>query len=84
MSDLAIVHLLISSAMSGSDTSQAHTEQTDILSRLDAQPKALQANAEQACASTDEGRVTPSSGSGNRTIDLDALKISAPQGRNLH
>lgn len=43
--------------MGGSDISPANTEQTEILSRLTAQPKALRANAEQACAGTDEGKL---------------------------
>ena len=67
---------LVASRMGGSDASPGNTEQTDILSPLEAQPKAWRANAEQACAGTDEGRVTPSRGSGNPELDNAARNAS--------
>ena len=61
---------LVASRIGGSDISQANTEQTDILSRLDAQPKALRANAEQACA-----------GHGRRSRDSDQRKRKSRVGQ---
>jgi pimeloyl-ACP methyl ester carboxylesterase len=43
-------------------------EQSDTLARLEAQPKAFRADAEQACAATDEGRIVPRTGT-NPDID---------------
>jgi pimeloyl-ACP methyl ester carboxylesterase len=74
---------VVARRMGGSDTSQASTEQADILSRLGAQPKALRANAEQACAGSEEGRVTPSRGSGNPELDNAARNASSLGNRPL-
>jgi pimeloyl-ACP methyl ester carboxylesterase len=74
---------LVSSRMGGPDASQANTEQTDILSRLEAQPKALRTNAEQACAATEEGRVTPTRGSGNPELDNAARNVGSLGDRPL-
>jgi pimeloyl-ACP methyl ester carboxylesterase len=41
----------------------------DTLAKLEAQPKALQTDAEQACAATDAGRVTSTVGGGNPDLD---------------
>lgn len=73
----------VGSRMGGSDTSQSDTEQTDILSHLEAQPKALRANAEQACAGTEDGRVTPTSGSGNPELDNAARNAGSLANRPL-
>jgi len=43
-------------------------EQASILARLEAQPKAYETDAEQACAATDEGRIVPRTGT-NPDID---------------
>jgi pimeloyl-ACP methyl ester carboxylesterase len=43
-------------------------EQNDTLARLEAQPKAFRADAEQACAATDQGRIVPRTGT-NPDID---------------
>jgi pimeloyl-ACP methyl ester carboxylesterase len=43
-------------------------EQSDTLTRLEAQPKAYRTDAEQACAATDEGRIVPRTGT-NPDID---------------
>jgi pimeloyl-ACP methyl ester carboxylesterase len=45
------------------------TEQRDTLALLDAQPKAFDSGAEEACAATRGGRVIPSRGSGNPDLD---------------
>ncbi len=44
-------------------------EQAGVLAKLEAQPKAFRADAEQACAATDEGRIVAREGSGNPDID---------------
>src|SRR5271165_3807353 len=47
-------------------------EQRDTLAKLEAQPKALQADFDQACAATDGGRVVPANGGGNPDLDSAA------------
>jgi len=44
-------------------------EQGSVLAKLEAQPKAFRADAEQACAATDEGRIVQRTGGGNPDID---------------
>ena len=44
-------------------------EQASVLAKLEAQPKAFRADAEQACAATDEGRIVPREGGGNPDIN---------------
>lgn len=44
-------------------------EQNDTLAKLEAQPKAFRADADQACAATDQGRIVPRTGTGNPEID---------------
>jgi len=44
-------------------------EQGNTLAKLEAQPKAFETDAEQACAATDEGRVVPREGGGNPDIN---------------
>jgi pimeloyl-ACP methyl ester carboxylesterase len=44
-------------------------EQASVLAKLEAQPKAHETDAEQACAATDEGRIVPRTGGGNPEID---------------
>jgi pimeloyl-ACP methyl ester carboxylesterase len=44
-------------------------EQARVLAKLEAQPKAFVADAEQACAATDQGRIVPRTGGGNPEID---------------
>ena len=43
--------------------------QQDTLAKLEAQPKALETDAEQACAATDGGKVVPNGGGGNPDLD---------------
>ena len=59
------------------------TEQAKILARLDAQPKAFETDAEQACAATDEGRIVPRIGSGNPDIDSSARNAGSLGDRPL-
>jgi pimeloyl-ACP methyl ester carboxylesterase len=47
-------------------------EQAIVLAKLEAQPKAFETDAEQACAATDEGRIVPREGGGNPDINLAA------------
>jgi pimeloyl-ACP methyl ester carboxylesterase len=44
-------------------------EQASVLAKLEAEPKAFRADADQACAATDEGRIVPREGGGNPEID---------------
>jgi len=44
-------------------------EQAKTLAKLAAQPKAFNADVEQGCAATDEGRIVPRTGGGNPDID---------------
>ena len=44
-------------------------EQSSVLAKLEAQPKAFMADAEQGCAATDEGRIVPREGGGNPDIN---------------
>jgi pimeloyl-ACP methyl ester carboxylesterase len=55
------------------------TEQAKILAKLEAQPKAFRADAEQACAATDEGRIVPREGGGNPDIN-DAARNAGSLG----
>jgi pimeloyl-ACP methyl ester carboxylesterase len=48
--------------------SQASTQQ-EILAKLNAQPKQVTVDAEQACAATNDGRFVPTAGSGNPELD---------------
>jgi hypothetical protein len=56
-----------------------HTEQRKILAKLEAQPKALRADAGQACAAADLGRFVPREGGGNPDID-NAARIAGSLG----
>jgi pimeloyl-ACP methyl ester carboxylesterase len=49
--------------------SDFNPEQSNTLAKLEAQPKAFEADAEQACEATDEGRFVPRNGGGNPDID---------------
>ncbi|MGA9979023.1 MAG: alpha/beta fold hydrolase [Candidatus Sulfotelmatobacter sp.] len=44
-------------------------EQSNILAKLEAQPKAIETDIRQGCAATDEGRIVPRTGGGNPDID---------------
>ncbi len=59
------------------------TEEAKILSALDAQPKAFETDAEQACAATDQGRIVPRIGTGNPDIDGRARKAGSLGDRPL-
>lgn len=54
-------------------------EQASVLARLEAQPKAFGADAEQGCAATDEGRIVPREGGGNPDIN-DAARNAGSLG----
>jgi len=58
-------------------------EQASILAKLQAQPKAFRADAEQACAATDEGRIVPRTGGGNPDIDNAARNAGSLGDRPL-
>lgn len=54
-------------------------EQNETLAELEAQPKAFETDAEQACAATNEGRIVPREGGGNPDIN-DAAKNAGSLG----
>jgi pimeloyl-ACP methyl ester carboxylesterase len=54
-------------------------EQASVLEKLEAQPKAFMADAEQGCAATDEGRIVPREGGGNPDIN-DAARNAGSLG----
>jgi hypothetical protein len=54
-------------------------EQANTLAKLEAQPKAFMADAEQGCAATDEGRIVPREGGGNPEIN-DAARNAGSLG----
>ena len=58
-------------------------EQGNTLAKLEAQPKAFRADAEQACAATDEGRVVPREGGGNPDINSAARNAGSLGDRPL-
>ena len=58
-------------------------EQGNTLAKLEAQPKALRTDAEQACAATDEGRVVPREGGGNPDINSAARNAGSLGDRPL-
>jgi pimeloyl-ACP methyl ester carboxylesterase len=75
---------LVASRMGGVPvSSEFSAEQRDTLARLEAQPRALQADAEQACAGTNDGTVTPSGGSGNPELDNAARNAGSLGNRPL-
>jgi pimeloyl-ACP methyl ester carboxylesterase len=53
--------------------------QANVLTKLEAQPKAFLADAEQGCAATDEGRIVPREGGGNPDIN-DAARNAGSLG----
>ena len=58
-------------------------EQASILAKLEAQPKAFVADAEQACAATNEGRIVPREGGGNPDISNAARNAGSLGDRPL-
>jgi pimeloyl-ACP methyl ester carboxylesterase len=58
-------------------------QQADTLAKLAAQPKAFRADAEQACAATDEGRTVPRDGGGNPDINSAAKNAGSLGDRPL-
>jgi len=58
-------------------------EQASILAKLEAQPKAFETDAEQACAATDEGRFVPREGGGNPDINNAAKNAGSLGDRPL-
>lgn len=58
-------------------------EQGNTLAKLEAQPKAFRADAEQACAATDEGRIVPREGGGNPDINTAAKNAGSLGDRPL-
>jgi pimeloyl-ACP methyl ester carboxylesterase len=57
--------------------------QASVLAQLEAQPKAFRADAEQACAATDEGRIVPREGGGNPDINTAAKNAGSLGDRPL-
>ncbi len=58
-------------------------EQARVLAKLEAQPKAFTADAEQGCAATDEGRIVPREGGGNPDINSAARNAGSLGDRPL-
>jgi pimeloyl-ACP methyl ester carboxylesterase len=58
-------------------------EQTRVLAKLEAQPKAFITDAEQGCAATDEGRIVPREGGGNPDINEAAKNAGSLGNRPL-
>jgi pimeloyl-ACP methyl ester carboxylesterase len=58
-------------------------EQHNTLAKLEAQPKAFETDAEQACVATDEGRFVPRKGGGNPDIDNAARNAGSLGDRPL-
>jgi pimeloyl-ACP methyl ester carboxylesterase len=58
-------------------------EQAETLTKLEAQPKAFLADAEQACAATDQGRIVPREGGGNPDINNAAKNAGSLGDRPL-
>lgn len=58
-------------------------EQASVLAKLEAQPKAFSADAEQGCAATDEGRIVPREGGGNPDINNAARNAGSLGDRPL-
>jgi pimeloyl-ACP methyl ester carboxylesterase len=58
-------------------------EQRNTLAELEAQPKAFETDAEQACGATDEGRFVPRNGGGNPDIDNAARNAGSLGDRPL-
>src|SRR5207302_4288850 len=54
-------------------------DQASVLTKIEAQPKAFMADAEQGCAATDQGRIVPREGGGNPEIN-DAAKNAGSLG----
>jgi hypothetical protein len=54
-------------------------DQASVLTKLEAQPKAFMADAEQGCAATHQGRIVPREGGGNPDIN-DAAKNAGSLG----
>jgi pimeloyl-ACP methyl ester carboxylesterase len=57
--------------------------QCSVLAKLEAQPKAFETDAEQACAATDEGRIVPREGGGNPDINNAARNAGSLGDRPL-
>jgi pimeloyl-ACP methyl ester carboxylesterase len=58
-------------------------EQASVLAMLEAQPKAFRTDAEQGCAATEEGRIVPREGGGNRDINNAAKNAGSLGDRPL-
>jgi pimeloyl-ACP methyl ester carboxylesterase len=70
---------LLASRMGGPVPSQSSPERA-ILAKLNAQPKAVRADAEQVCAATHGGRVVPAVGTGNPELDDAARNVRSVGG----
>ncbi len=58
---------------------EVRPEQSETLSKLEAQPKAFETDADQGCAATDQGRFVPREGGGNPDIN-DAARNAGSLG----
>jgi pimeloyl-ACP methyl ester carboxylesterase len=63
--------------------SDSSPEQANTVAKLEAQPKAFETDAEQACAATDNGRLVPRNGGGNPDIDNAARNAGSLGDRPL-
>ena len=61
--------LRFAASRTGSPVPSQFSPQRDALATLEAQPKAFEADVEQACAATDGGKVVPAGGGGNPDLD---------------
>jgi pimeloyl-ACP methyl ester carboxylesterase len=73
---------LVASRMGGPVPSQSGSE-GEILAKLNAQPMALRADAEQTCAATRDGRLVPILGTGNPELDNAARNAGSLDERPL-
>jgi hypothetical protein len=72
----------VASRMAGPVPSQLSPE-TQILIRLNAQPKAAKVDAEQTCAATEGGKLVPTHGTGNPELDNAARNAGSLGDRPL-
>lgn len=78
MNRFGLIRIVASTERRPSDT-----EQAKILATLDAQPKAFETDAEQACSATNDGRVIARTGGGNPDIDNAARNAGSLGDRPL-
>jgi pimeloyl-ACP methyl ester carboxylesterase len=73
----------MASRMGGRPIPPQPSAESEILAKLNAQPKALRVEAEQGCAATDGGRLVPALGTGNPELDSAARNAGSLDDRPL-